>query len=531
MAPSSSDQEGRRARDGAPARLADPLAALSLVTDLGFGLPPESALRSCVLATALARRLGLDETEVADVYWTALLEHVGCTGFAHEVAQRYGDELVVGAAVARTDTTDPRDLFATFLPAVTAGRGRLAWIRVALMELTSGARAARQYATAACEVGSATAQRLGLPAGVQRGLHEVYEAWNGSGGARGLKGDAITLPARIAQLAATAAHFESLGGPELALGAVRKQAGGALDPELARAFEASAPELLDAAAADDLHAAALDAEPEPARTVPAGRLADVAAAFGDIADLKSPYLLGHSSGVANLAIEAARRAGMSTADVERVHVAALLHDIGRVGISDSVWDRPASLGGAQWEQVRLHAYHSERILARSAALRDLAPLAGMHHERLDGSGYHRGTRARDIPIAVRILAAADAYRAMTQARAYRPALEPDEAAGRLRADVEAGRLDRDAVRAVLDVAGQHAPRARAALPAGLSDREVEVLRLVSRGFTNRQIAEQFTISPRTAEHHVQHIYTKLGVSSRAAAAIFAMEHDLLEPNG
>jgi hypothetical protein len=132
MADSLPDQEGHRARDRAPVRLADPLAALSLVTDLGFGLPPESALRSCLVATALARRLGLDETGVADVYWTALLEHVGCTGFAHEAAGRYGDELVLGAAAARTDPTDPRDLFATFLPAVTwagsryhlrAGRG------------------------------------------------------------------------------------------------------------------------------------------------------------------------------------------------------------------------------------------------------------------------------------------------------------------------------------------------------------------------------------------------------------------------
>jgi HD-GYP domain-containing protein (c-di-GMP phosphodiesterase class II) len=527
MAASLPDRERRRPPDSAPLRLADLLASLSLVTDLGFALPPESALRSCLVATALARRLGLDETEVADVYWTALLEHVGCTGFAHETANRYGDELVVNAAAARTDFADPRDLFATFLPAVSGG-SRLAWIRIALMEITSGARFSRRYATAACEVGRSTAQRLGLSPGVQRGLHEVYESWNGSGGSRGLKGDAIALPARIAQLAATAVHFESLGGAPLALGAVRKQAGGVLDPHVAAAFEAVAPELLEAAAADDLHAAALDAEPHPVRTIPVSRLSDVAAAFGDIADLKSPYLLGHSSGVARLALEAARRTELDGATIERLHVAGLLHDVGRVGISDAIWDRPQALSGAQWEEVRLHAYHSERILARSAALRDVAPIVGMHHERLDGSGYHRGTRAREIPATVRLLGAADAYRAMTQDRPYRPALPPDEAARRLRAEVEAGRLDGEAVTAVLDAAGHALPRVREALPAGLSEREVEVLRLVSRGLTNRQIAEQFTISPRTAEHHVQHIYTKLGVSSRAAAAVFAMEHDLLD---
>ena len=152
----------------------------------------------------------------------------------------------------------------------------------------------------------------------------------------------------------------------------------------------------------------------------------------------------------------------------------------------------------------------------------------MHHERLDGSGYHRAAQAREIPVAVRILAAADAYQAMGQERPHRPALQPDAAADNLRADVDGGRLDRDAVTAVLDAGGHPITRTREALPAGLSEREVEVLRLVARGLTNRQIGEQFTISPRTAEHHVQHIYTKLGVSSRAAAAVFAMEHDLLD---
>ena len=508
-------------------RLADLLGSLSLVGDLGFGLEPESALRSSLVATALARRIGLAETEVADVYWTALLEHVGCTGFAHEAASRYGDDLMAGAAAARTNVADPRDLFATFLPAV-AGGSRLAWIRIALMELTTGTRVARQFAAAACEVGRATAQRLGLSTGVQRGLHEVFESWNGSGGAQGLKGDAISLPARIAQLSATATHFDTLGGPALAVDAVRKQSGGVLDPELASAFEADFEGLLATAGADDLHAAALDAEPRPVRTLPVSRLLDVAAAFGDIADLKTPNLLGHSSGVARIAREAAVRVGFDEVDTNRLAAAAFLHDIGRVAISAGVWDKAGPLSGAEQEQVRLHAYHSERILARSAGWRPLATTAGMHHERLDGSGYHRSAQARDLSAAARILAAADAYQAMTQARPHRPAFEPDAAAARLGQEADAGRLDPDATAAVLAAAGHTATRVRATLPAGLSEREVEVLRLVSRGLTNRQIAEHFTISPRTAEHHVQHIYTKLGLSSRAAAAIFAMEHDLLD---
>lgn len=184
--------------------------------------------------------------------------------------------------------------------------------------------------------------------------------------------------------------------------------------------------------------------------------------------------------------------------------------------------------GLEWEQVRLHPYHSERILAGSHALEPVASLAGMHHERLDGSGYHRGCKARETPLAARILATADAYQAMTQPRAHRAALDPAEAAEELAKDSRAGRLDSDAVTAVLEVAGQRRPRRRTDLrPAGLSEREIEVLRLIAHGCSNHQIAERLVISRRTAEHHVQHIYTKIGNSSRPAAAVFALEHDLL----
>jgi HD-GYP domain-containing protein (c-di-GMP phosphodiesterase class II) len=193
-----------------------------------------------------------------------------------------------------------------------------------------------------------------------------------------------------------------------------------------------------------------------------------------------------------------------------------------------VWDRAGPLSAPQWEQVRLHAYHTERVLARSGALAQIGAIAGRHHERLDGSGYHRGSRAREIPVEARLLAAADAYQAMTQARPHRAELDPDVAAERLRGEVNDGRLDADAATAVLGAAGQGRAGNRATAPAGLSAREVDVLRAVALGLSNRDIAASLSISPRTAEHHVQHIYDKLGFSSRAAAALFAMEHDLLD---
>jgi HD-GYP domain-containing protein (c-di-GMP phosphodiesterase class II) len=197
-------------------------------------------------------------------------------------------------------------------------------------------------------------------------------------------------------------------------------------------------------------------------------------------------------------------------------------------VPDSVWERPGPLTSAQWELVRTHAYLSERVLARSHTLAPLAPVVGRHHERLDGSGYHRGSLARDISRDARILAVADAYDAMTHHRPHRDALSPDAAAGQLRAEVRAGRLDPDATSAILASIGRQERLRRPPLPAGLTEREVEVLRSMAAGLTNRQVGERLSISSRTAEHHVQHVYAKIGVSTRAAAALFAMEHGLLE---
>jgi HD-GYP domain-containing protein (c-di-GMP phosphodiesterase class II) len=240
-------------------------------------------------------------------------------------------------------------------------------------------------------------------------------------------------------------------------------------------FLASAPSILAEARVTDPHTAVIDAEPSPALSVPAAALAEVAAAFADIPDLKSPYLHGHSSGVAMWAGRAADRLGLAPQSIDRLRVAALLHDLGRVGISDAVWDSPGPLSGPQWEQVRLHAYHSERVLARSRTLEATAEIAGRHHERLDGSGYHRGSKARELPIETRILAVADVYQALTQARPHREALGPDDAAQRVRDEVRDGRLDADAAAAVLEAAGQGRVRLRTTPPAGLTEREIVVL--------------------------------------------------------
>jgi HD-GYP domain-containing protein (c-di-GMP phosphodiesterase class II) len=511
-------------------RLADLLAGLSQAADLGFGLEPGEAVRSSALALLVGRSAGFPDDELRAGMYGALLLHLGCIGYSHETARLFGDELAHNAAVARTNIADPKDVFTSFMPALLHGRPPLEQIRLGFNALTRGQRFGRAYETAACEIGRDAARRLGLPGAVERAVYHSYEQWNGGGVPHRLTGDEIPAGSRLSMLASVAALFHSLGGSEAATAAVRAQAGSILDPGLVDHFATRAYPLLAELDAVDPYAFVLDAEPEPTVRVADSQLPAVAAVFGDVVDVKSPYTQGHARGVAGLARRAGEHVGLTADEVDGLHVAALLHDVGRVAISNRVWDKPGPLSAHEWEQVRLHGYHSERILARSGPLAVLAPIVGAHHERLDGSGYHRSCAGVELGMAARVLAAADAYQAMGEERPHRAALRPEQAEQQLVDDARAGRLDADAVTAVLAVAGHDAVAERT-VPAGLTDREVEVVRLVARGCSNRQVAEQLVISRRTAEHHVQHIYTKVGVSNRASLALFAIEHGLLRRPG
>ncbi len=461
-------------------RLADLLAGLSMVADLGFGLPPGTAVRSSLVAAALARRMDLDDGDVRDSFYTALLMHVGCVAVAHEAAAAFGDDIALNRAVSRTNFGDPGDVVITLVPELT---------------------------------------------------YHVYESWRGRWVPEGLGGDDIPIASRVARAAMDAAFFGQMGGVGAAVAALRQRAATILDPGVVAAFAADANALLAEADQGDPRDRLLDVEPEPVVERSAAQLTELAAAFGDLADVKAPFLHGHAKAVARLAVGGAGRLGLDDAEIERIGLMALLHDVGRVGVSNAVWEKRGPLTRVEWEQVRMHAYHSERILATSPPLAPIATTAGMHHERLDGTGYHRSSTAAAIPMAARILAAADAFAAMTSPRPHRAALAGERAARELAAEAEAGRLDHDATRAVLAEAGQQVGQRRPPRPAGLSDREIEVLILIAEGCSNAGVAERLFISRRTAEHHVQHIYAKIGVSTRAAAALFAVQHDLVRVNG
>ena len=248
------------------------------------------------------------------------------------------------------------------------------------------------------------------------------------------------------------------------------------------------------------------------------------AAMGDFTDLVSPYFVGHSAGVAELAAAAAVRGDLGPAEVVLVRRSGLVHDLGRVAVPVRIWQKRGSLTADEWERVRLHPYYTERVLSRASFLSELAPVASSHHERLDGSGYHRGLTAATLTPPARILAAADAYRSMTEPRPHRAPLSPDQAAKTLGEECRAGLFDADAIGAVLESAGQPVPRIER--PAGLTEREAQVIALLARGLQTKQIARELGISVKTADRHIEHAYRKIGVSTRAAAALFAMEHGL-----
>jgi HD-GYP domain-containing protein (c-di-GMP phosphodiesterase class II) len=506
-------------------RLAELVAALSLGIDLGFGQPMEHVLRQCLIALRLAERIGIDEQGRAVVYYTALLLTVGCHTDAHEQAKWFGDDITLKASKYDGEMTGVRSAIQG-MRMLGAGQPPLHRFRLGLEFVLSGRRELDGMVAEHAGRARSLADQLGLDQAVLDALLAAYERWDGKGWPAGTTGAAIPIASRVAQFAEFVEVAHRVGGVDAARALARERAGRQFDPELARLLDAEAAQLLadlDAIATWD---AVISAEPALAVVVAAERFDSALLAIANFADLKSPYFLGHAPAVAELAAAAGQQLGMVADDVRALRRAALVHDLGRLGVSNAIWDKPGPLGAGEWERVRLHPYLTQRMLRQSDALAQLGAIAVQHRERLDGSGYPNGLSATAIARPARVLAAADAYQAMREPRPHRPELPADAAATELRAEVAAGRLDGDAVEAVLGAAG-HRVRRRREGPAGLSEREVEVLQLLARGLSNRAIAQRLVISPKTVGTHIEHIYAKIDASSRATASLFAMQHGLL----
>jgi HD-GYP domain-containing protein (c-di-GMP phosphodiesterase class II) len=508
-------------------RSAELFAALSLATDLGTGQQPEHGLRTCLLALELAELAGLQREEVEDAFYFGLLHSIGCTADAPVTARAFGDDRAHKAAYTLIDPGRAVEIVTYLWRNVYPTAPRPQRLRAFGAALAAGPEFARVNMRSHCEVGERLGERLRLPPRVCKGLWFVFERWDGKGMPAGAKGEQIPIAARILHAARDASAFAAAGGAEMAVAMAERCAGSSLDPSLCEVLCEHADELLGRVAGVDAWESVVAAEPRP-RMFAGEELGHACQVIADYADLKSYGTLGHSRAVAEVAEAAGWRLGFDAETIGGLRCAAWLHDLGRVGVSSAVWEKPGPLTSGEWEQVRLHSYHTERLLARTPALAELARTAASDHERLDGSGYHRGMTGAQLPPAARVLAVADVWCAMTEPRAYRPALAASEAAAELREQADTGRLAGEAVDAVLESVGERT-RPVVEAPAGLTAREIEVLRMLARGMTNKQTAQQLEISPKTVGRHVESIYSKIGASTRAAAALFAVEHDLLVP--
>jgi HD-GYP domain-containing protein (c-di-GMP phosphodiesterase class II) len=506
-------------------RLAELVASLSLGVDLGFGQPMEHVLRQCLIALRLAERRTLSERDRAAVYYTALLVNVGCHADAHEQAKWFGDDIALKSGKYDHEFGSVRGLLAT-MRLIGAGNPPLHRFRVGLEFAMSGHRELNGMITQHSRLAGTLAEQLGLPAGIRAAVGAAYEQWDGRGWPGERKAEAVPVAARIAQLAEFTEVAHRTHGVEGARTLARARSGRQFDPHLAALLCADAEEIFAGLDAVPTWQAVIAAEPALAVELSPVELDGALTAIANFVDLKSPFMLGHSVAVAELAHDAGRRLGLPAEKTDLLRRAGLVHGYGRLGVSNSIWDRPGPLRAGEWERVRMSPYLTERMVRQSAALAPLGEIAVQVRERLDGSGYPRGLSGGAVSRLARVLGAAEAYQSMREPRPYRPARPATDAAAELEGEVRAGRLDADAVGAVLDAAGHRVTRRRTAV-AGLTAREIEVLILLARGASNKQIAASLVITPKTAGNHVEHIYAKIGASSRAAAAMFAVQHGLL----
>jgi len=509
-------------------RLSELVASLSIGTDIGMGQPEGQALRTCLLALGVAREMGLDQQRCADVYYLALLRFVGCNSHAdQDAASGGGDEMAVRRVMAPVISGEPPELVSHVVRHLGAGLPAGKRMRVVAGMMAAGPNQARAVTTATCEVARMFAAELGIGAALVGAIGYQFEYWNGKGLPNGVSGEEIPIAARIVMVARDVDVVARVGGWQLAEDMLRRRRGRAYDPAVADAFRRHAPAMLAGIEEDSLWDRAIDADPVPSEPLEGDRLTVALECCGQFADIKCWFTRDHSPAVSKLARAAAANVGLDAAEVQAIAAAGLVQELGKTGVSNGTLDTPGPLTPSQWEAMRLTTYLTQRMLGRCQGLETVNAPASSHHERLDGSGYHRGLTGDRISKAARILAAADAFKALTSDRPWRTKMSADAAARTLGVDVKEGKLARDVVQAVLGATGQSDRLPRQAWPAGLSDREIDVLQLITLGRTNREVAERLFISPKTVGRHIENIYGKIGVSTRPAATLFAMQHQLL----
>lgn len=511
--------------DDSGVRLSELVAAFSLATDLGLGQPMEHVLRAWLIASRLSERIGLQAHERELLYYVATLSWVGCVADTPEVSAWFGNDIAYRGDSFGVDRAG-LPMTAFVLRHVGAGGSALHRLRLAAALVATGGAAVERGLMAHCSTTAVMAERLGLGE-ICDPLQQVFTRWDGKGVPAGIAGEQIALTVRLFHLADVLEVIHRTEGLHEAVDLAESWRGGQFDPAVVDAFCAAPAEVLSDMEQVRDWDGLVEREPGLQRRLTGDDLDRALEAIADFTDLRSTFRAGHSRAVANLAGAAGELCGLPPPEVRLVRRAGLVHDLGFHGIPATILDKPGPLTVRERERVRMHAYYTERMLSRPAALARIGAVAATVNERLDGSGYHRGLAGAAIPLGGRILAAACAYQAMTEPRSYRPALTAKAAVEQLRLQVRSGRLAPDAVDAVLTATGRRRGRRRSG-PAGLTERELEVLLLIARGAANKQVARFLGITPKTAGTHIERIYSKIGASSRSTATLFAMQQGLLD---
>jgi putative nucleotidyltransferase with HDIG domain len=417
---------GPPAADAFELRLSEVLSALSHALDITEGQPRGHAERSCLIGMRLVQAMGFDEATSSAAFYALLLKHVGCSSKAARVSALFGaDDATVKSTRRLTDTSSTAEALAHLLRTAAPGASPVQRARHVGAVLRSGREGARSLVALRCERGADVARGIGLGDVAARAIMDGDEHWDGGGYPRGLSEDAISPVGRVICLAQTAEVYWQHGGPAAACEIARRRRGTWFDPALVD-------ELLVLEHDDEfwgsLQAPSVSALEPVDRVVVADdeRLDRVAQAFAQVVDAKSPYTARHSDGVAEIAVALATLLAIDPGALATVRRAALLHDIGKLGVSNRILDKRDGLTEEEWAVMRSHPRLSLEILSRVPAFGDLARIAAAHHERLDGSGYFAGLTGRELDPASRILAVADVAEALSANRPYRPALGPDE---------------------------------------------------------------------------------------------------------
>ena len=410
-------------------RLSEVVGALTHVLDIAEGQPEGHAMRTCVIGMGVANELGLDDAQKSDLYYALLLKDLGCSSNSAQISELFGaDDLTVKRSFKVHDLDAAGDGIRFVLS--TAGSAAPLHQRLKHVWNVSVGGETRELFELRSERGASIAREIGLSAATSEGIRALDEHWDGRGHPYGLAGAQIPLHARIVGLAQTVEVFTARWGAYAARGMARDRAGTWFDPAVVAAFERvqAKPGFWEDVEGPDPACVVSALEPaDRVATADEERLDRIAEAFARVIDAKSPWTWCHSTRVRDLAVGAAHALHAAPDAVRALGRAALLHDLGKLAVSNRILDKQSRLTDAELAAVRTHPAHTQHILERIAPFAEFAELAGAHHERLDGNGYHRGVGGFELTEEARVLAVADRYEALTAHRPYREGMPPERA--------------------------------------------------------------------------------------------------------